>query len=117
MIAPLEAKTASLWSRKQSPGALPRGVVVYSVDGALFFGAAQKLERTLAHIQRPATILILPMSRVPFVHANARAGVIRQLGSDNTTATLALAIERVKAIETVKEPWIRIANRCRSTPQ
>ena len=45
------------------------GVVVFSIDGPIFFGAAEKLERTLAHIQRPATILILRMGNVPFVDA------------------------------------------------
>jgi SulP family sulfate permease len=116
-------------------GPLPPGVVVYSIDGPIFFGAAEKLERTLAHIQRPATTLILRMSQVPFVDATGisaieeiitdflkhgatvllselrpnvlrkleRAGVIRHLGSDNATDTLALAIERVKALETVKK--------------
>jgi MFS superfamily sulfate permease-like transporter len=146
MIALLEAKAAGLWSCMHSPGSLPRGVVVYSIDGALFFGAAEKLEQTLAHIQRPATTLILRMSQLPFVDATGisaieeiitdflkhgatvilsevrpnvlqkleRAGVIRQLGSGNTTATLALAIERVKAIEAVKETWIRIGKSCKS---
>jgi SulP family sulfate permease len=45
------------------------GVLVYSIDGPLFFGAAEKLERTLAHIQRPATTLILRMGHVPFMDA------------------------------------------------
>jgi SulP family sulfate permease len=45
------------------------GVVVYSIEGPLFFGAAEKLERTLAHIQRPATTLILRMGNVPFLDA------------------------------------------------
>jgi SulP family sulfate permease len=113
------------------PGSLPPGVVVYNIEGPLFFGAAEKLERTLAHIQRPATSLILRMGHVPFVDATGifaieeiiadflkhgatvllsevrpnvlrkleRAGVIRQLGSENAIATLALAIERVKAIQ------------------
>jgi SulP family sulfate permease len=45
------------------------GVVVYSIDGPVFFGVAEKLERTLAHIQRPATTLILRMGNVPFVDA------------------------------------------------
>jgi hypothetical protein len=44
-----------------------------------------------------------------------RAGLIRRLGADNLTATLALAIERVKAIETVRETWIRIGKSCKST--
>jgi sulfate permease, SulP family len=50
-------------------GSLPPGVVVYSIEGPLFFGAAEKLERTLAHIQRPATTLLLRMSQVPFMDA------------------------------------------------
>jgi SulP family sulfate permease len=48
---------------------IPQGVVVYSIDGPLFFGAAEKLEKTLAHIQRPATILVLRLNLVPFVDA------------------------------------------------
>ena len=48
---------------------LAEGVVVYSIEGPLFFGAAEKLERTLAHIQRPATTLILRMGNVPFMDA------------------------------------------------
>jgi SulP family sulfate permease len=45
------------------------GVVIYGIEGPLFFGAAEKLERTLAHIQRPATTLILRMANVPFIDA------------------------------------------------
>jgi SulP family sulfate permease len=50
-------------------GAAAGGYVIYSIDGPFFFGAAEKLERTLAHIQRPATTLILRMGNVPFVDA------------------------------------------------
>ena len=50
-------------------GAAAKGYVIYSIDGPFFFGAAEKLERTLAHIQRPATTLILRMGNVPFVDA------------------------------------------------
>jgi SulP family sulfate permease len=46
-----------------------RDTVVYSIEGPLFFGAAEKLERTLAHIQRQAKTLILRMGNVPFVDA------------------------------------------------
>jgi sulfate permease, SulP family len=45
------------------------GVLIYSIEGPFFFGAAEKLERTLKHIQRPATTLILRMGNVPFVDA------------------------------------------------
>ena len=40
-----------------------------NIDGPVFFGAAEKLERTLEHIQRPATTLILRMGNVLFVDA------------------------------------------------
>ena len=45
------------------------GVVVYSIQGPFFFGAAEKLERALAHSQRRAHTLILRMGQVPFVDA------------------------------------------------
>jgi sulfate permease, SulP family len=45
------------------------GIAIYSIDGPFFFGAAEKLERTLESIHRPATTLILRMGNVPFVDA------------------------------------------------
>jgi sulfate permease, SulP family len=145
--AQVESTAENDADNKLPVGPLPAGVVVYSIEGPLFFGAAEKLERTLACIQRPATTLILRMSQVPFVDATGisaidaiitdflkhdatvllsevrpnvlrkleRAGLIRRLGADNLTATLALAIERVKAIDTVRETWIRIVKSCKST--
>ena len=143
----IEAQVESTADNKLPAGPLPAGVVVYSIEGPLFFGAAEKLERTLAHIQRPATTLILRMSQVPFMdvtgisaldqiisdfikhdatvllsevrpnvlHKLKRAGLVRRLGADNLTATLALALERVKAIDTVRETWVRIGQSCKST--
>ena len=59
---------------------------------------------------------VVPSEVLPNVlHKLERAAVIRQLGPDNATATLAIAIERVKAIEAVKETWIRIGKSCKST--
>jgi sulfate permease, SulP family len=51
------------------PGPANSGIVIYSIDGPFFFGAAEKLERTLGRIQRRATILVLRMGNVPFVDA------------------------------------------------
>ena len=145
----IEAQVESTADNKLPAGPLPAGVVIYSIEGPLFFGAAEKLERTLAHIQRPATTLILRMSQVPFMdvtgisaldqiisdfikhdatvllsevrpnvlHKLKRAGLVRRLGADNLTATLALALERVKAIDTVRETWVRIGQSCKSTAQ
>jgi sulfate permease, SulP family len=51
------------------PAPANSGIVIYSIDGPFFFGAAEKLERTLGSIQRRATILVLRMGNVPFVDA------------------------------------------------
>jgi sulfate permease, SulP family len=45
------------------------GVVIYSIDGPFFFAAAEKLERSLQHIQRRTTTLVLRLGHVPFVDA------------------------------------------------
>lgn len=50
-----------------SPGAA--GVVIYSIEGPFFFGAAEKLARSLQHIQRRTTTLVLRLGNVPFVDA------------------------------------------------
>jgi SulP family sulfate permease len=66
--APLNA--ADLTSEAGPPALPPNsGIVIFNIDGPVFFGAAEKLERTLEHIQRPATTLILRMGNVPFVDA------------------------------------------------
>lgn len=59
--------------------------------------------------------MFLSEVRPNVLHKLERAGLIRKLGADNLTATLALAIERVKAIDTAKETWIRIGKSCEST--
>jgi SulP family sulfate permease len=56
------------------------GVLIYSIEGPLFFGAAEKLERTLAHIQRPATTLILRMGNVPFLDATGIDAIEQMIG-------------------------------------
>jgi SulP family sulfate permease len=69
----------------------PAGVVIYAVEGPLFFGAAEKLERTLAHIQRPATILVLRMGGVPFADAtgiSALEGIIKGCATHGASVIL-----------------------------
>jgi sulfate permease, SulP family len=50
-------------------GAGAAGVVIYSIEGPFFFGAAEKLERSLQHIQRRTATLVLRLGNVPFVDA------------------------------------------------
>ena len=52
-----------------SVSTLPPGALVYSIDGPFFFGAAEKLERTLENVQQHMGILVLRLGRVPFVDA------------------------------------------------
>lgn len=51
------------------PTTLPRGTLVYSIDGPFFFGAAEKLERTLEAVQQHMGTLVLRLGRVPIIDA------------------------------------------------
>jgi sulfate permease, SulP family len=51
------------------PGSPIEGVLVYGIEGPIFFGAAEKLERALVHIRRQARALVLRLGKVPFVDA------------------------------------------------
>jgi SulP family sulfate permease len=46
---------------------LPSDTVVYSIDGPLFFGAAESLERTLRRSQIRVGTIVIRMGRVPFM--------------------------------------------------
>ena len=46
---------------------LPRDVVVFSIDGPFFFGAAEKLEHTLRRSQSRVRTVVLRMDRMPFI--------------------------------------------------
>jgi SulP family sulfate permease len=48
---------------------LPRSVLVYRIDGPFFFGAAEKLERTLERLQLGVETIVLRLGRVPFMDA------------------------------------------------
>jgi SulP family sulfate permease len=47
--------------------ALPRGVVVYAIEGPFFFGAVEELDRILSEIHLDPTLLIIRLRRVPFM--------------------------------------------------
>jgi len=48
---------------------LPRSVLVYRVEGPFFFGAAEKLERTLERAQLGVETVVIRLGRVPFMDA------------------------------------------------
>jgi SulP family sulfate permease len=51
------------------PHKLPRGVVVYEVAGALFFGAAQRMTRALHTIAEDVKVVVLDISSVTMLDA------------------------------------------------
>ncbi len=46
---------------------LPKGVLVYSIDGPFFFGAVETFERALSQTHTDPRVLILRMGGVPFI--------------------------------------------------
>ena len=48
---------------------IPRGVVLYEISGALFFGAAQQFRDTFSSISQKPKVLILRLRNVPFIDA------------------------------------------------
>lgn len=60
--------TAQATYPDQSP--LPDNVLVYRIDGPIFFGAVEKLEATLPAIQERSTRLVLDLSPMPFIDAS-----------------------------------------------
>ena len=72
---------------------VPNGVVVYSIEGPFFFGAAEKLERTLAHIQRRASTLVLRMGNVPFVDATGMSAIEEMIADFQRHGATVLLVE------------------------
>jgi SulP family sulfate permease len=60
---------------------LPQNVLVYRVEGPFFFGAAEKLERTLERTQLGVETIVIRLGRVPFMDAtglNALTEIIKR---------------------------------------
>ncbi|WP_236201566.1 SulP family inorganic anion transporter [Pseudomonas pseudonitroreducens] len=53
--------------RGRGLGELPPGVLVYSIEGPLFFGAAETFERALAKTHTDPKVLIIRLRHVPFM--------------------------------------------------
>jgi SulP family sulfate permease len=49
--------------------ALPKGVEVYEINGALFFGAAHKFKSAMPRVEKSPDVLILRMRSVPLIDA------------------------------------------------
>ncbi|WET09000.1 MULTISPECIES: SulP family inorganic anion transporter [unclassified Pseudomonas] len=77
---------------------LPTGVLVYTIEGPLFFGAAETLERALAQTHTDPETLIIRLKRVPFMDITGLQTlleVIEQLQKRNIVVKLCEANEKV----------------------
>lgn len=70
-VAVVEHTQSSLRQELEEAGleAMPRDVLVYSIDGPFFFGSVDSLERALAWSRTPPRYLALRLERVPFIDA------------------------------------------------
>jgi sulfate permease, SulP family len=59
---------------------LPPSVLVYRIDGPLFFGAVGKLERTLERTQLGVKTVVIRLGRVPFVDATGLESLLELIG-------------------------------------
>jgi sulfate permease, SulP family len=78
---------------------LPPGVLVYSIEGPLFFGAAETFERALAQTHTDPSLLIIRLGRVPFMDITGMQTlqeVIQQLHKRGIVVALCEANERVR---------------------
>lgn len=55
---------------------IPPGVLVYSIDGPFFFGAADQFQETIAEITGAPKVIVLRMRNVPFLDSTGLNGLL-----------------------------------------
>ncbi|KPU55898.1 sulfate permease family protein [Pseudomonas fluorescens] len=77
---------------------LPPGILIYTIEGPLFFGAAETFERVLAQTHTDPRLLIIRLKRVPFMDITGLQvleEVIQQLHKRNIVVKLCEANTKV----------------------
>lgn len=78
---------------------IPKNVLIYEINGPLFFGASQKFQEVITDLNKQPEILILRMRYVPFIDAtgiNRLKEMCTQLLSKGTTIIISGANHEVK---------------------
>jgi SulP family sulfate permease len=78
---------------------LPKDVLLYEINGPLFFGASQKFQEVLTDLNQQPKILILRMRHVPFIDAtgiNRLKEICHQLQARGTTILISGANPEVR---------------------
>ncbi|HMC01543.1 MAG TPA: SulP family inorganic anion transporter [Flavobacteriaceae bacterium] len=101
---------------------LPKGVVMFEISGALFFGAAQTFQDTINSMQDNPKVLILRMRNVPFIDATGiyrlkemikqftyqkvsivLSGVNRQVKEDLEKANIYIVLNKDNLLDNIDE--------------
>lgn len=69
-------KDPELQPARFRPEDIPPGVLVYSIDGPFFFGAAGQFQETIAEITGAPKVVVLRMRNVPFLDATGLNGLL-----------------------------------------
>jgi SulP family sulfate permease len=81
---------------------VPQGVVLYEIEGPLFFGAAQNAMRMLTTVPGKGTrVLVLALGKVPTIDATglvALEGAIRSLQKNHTRVVIAGPLPRPRSV-------------------
>jgi SulP family sulfate permease len=72
---------------------LPKDTVVYSIDGPLFFGAAENLEKTLRRSQNRVRTIVIRMRRVPFMDTTGLSALDEIVADFQRTGTRVVLCE------------------------
>jgi len=78
---------------------IPEGVVLYEINGPLFFGASQKFQEIISDLHEKPKILILRMRHVPFIDAtgiNRLQEICKQITASGTAILISGANHNVK---------------------
>ena len=78
---------------------IPKNVLIYEINGPLFFGASQKFQEVITDLNKQPEILILRMRHVPFIDAtgiNRLKEMCVQLQEKGTTIIISGANHEVK---------------------
>jgi len=80
---------------------LPKGVVVYEINGPLFFGAAERFRNVLAEISENPRALVVRMRNVPAMDStgiHALRELVRRSHRDRTTLILAEVSDQPRTV-------------------
>jgi SulP family sulfate permease len=78
---------------------IPKGVLIYEINGPLFFGASQKFQEVIKDLKQEPEILILRVRHVPFIDAtgiNRLKEIYKNLQSSGTTIIISGANDEIK---------------------